>query len=185
MRKSSDYETDDHADEQLMRSFKRSLDDILLEELVCEHDESGLEIEGRNVDGQGSGSEQEEKIEEDNLFSVSTIRDKEQERKRAKEHEQEMGYGEVPRNISNAAMRRKALKFMEKDIVREIISEHMAGLDGEKESDEVRNERFSGGHTFDPNTDLASLGTLGGEPCGESVESKQGSNNTCLFHGVG
>ena len=38
MRKSSDYETEDHADEQLMRSFKRSLDDILLEEPVCEHD---------------------------------------------------------------------------------------------------------------------------------------------------
>ena len=144
MRKSSDYETNDHADEQLMRSFKRSLDDILLEELACEHNESGLEIEGRNVDKQGSGSEQEEKIEEDNLFSVSTIRDKEQERKRAKEHEQEMGYDEVPRNISNAAMRRKALKFMEKDIVREIISEHMAKFDGERESDEIGKEKGEG-----------------------------------------
>ena len=56
MRKSTDYEAEDHADEQLMRSFRKSLDDILLEELVCEHDESGLEVEGRNVDGQGSDS---------------------------------------------------------------------------------------------------------------------------------
>ena len=98
---------------------------------------SGLEVEGRNVDGQGSDSEKEEKIEVDNLFSVSTIRDKEQERKRAKEHEQEMGYDEVPRNISNAEMRRKALKFMEKDVVREIISEHMAELNEARASDEI------------------------------------------------
>ena len=44
-----------------------------------------------------------------------------------------MGHDEAPRNISNAEMRRKALKFMEKDVVREIISEHMAELNEARE----------------------------------------------------
>ena len=56
---------------------------------------------------------------------------------RAKEHGQEMGYDEVPRNISTDEMRRKALRFMEKDVIREIISEHMAGLDEAVEGNEL------------------------------------------------
>ena len=129
MRKLSDYETEDHADEQLMRSFKRSLDDILLEEFACEQDKAVVEREDRKVDGQGSGSDEEKVTEEENLFGNSTIRDKEQEQKRAKEIGKEMGYDTIHKNISNAEMRRKAMKFMEKDAIREIVSDHMAELE--------------------------------------------------------
>ena len=46
-------------------------------------------------------------------------------------------------------------------------------------------ERFWRGHAIDPNANFASPRAVGGKPCGESVESEQSPDYTCVLHGIG
>ena len=59
MKSNSEQQGEDFSNEQAIKSFHKTIDDILLEEFANDMDEVGIETSGREVEGQGSDSELE------------------------------------------------------------------------------------------------------------------------------
>ena len=142
MRTAEGPDAEERAEEQLMKSFRKSIDDILLEEFACGEGEIGMEPETSAVQGQGSGDEEEvEKEVRETLFEEATIRDKGKEKEvRDEESQSDEDEMKVTRDVATRELRKHALKHMQRDEIKDVVDKRVGEVMGEP----LRQERRTG-----------------------------------------